>query len=104
MNIREFQLYMQSPPQTPHQKYIFFVNDENLAANIAYCGYGSQAILDKPKEGFFTADSFIGYMNELDRQLLEEGRGTDRIQYVYVLSCSKWNSDRIEQCLETVQG
>lgn len=99
MNIREFQLYMQSPPQTPHQKYIFFVNDENLAANIAYCGYGSQAILDKPKEGFFTADSFIGYMNELDRQLLEEGRGTDRIQYVYVLSCSKWNSDRIEQCL-----
>lgn len=99
MNIREFQLYMQSPPQTPHRKYIFFVNDEDLAANIAYCGYGSQAIMDKPKDGFFTADSFISYMGELDRQLLEEGRGTDRIQYVYVLSCSKWNSDRIEQCL-----
>lgn len=99
MNIREFQLYMQSPPQTPHRKYIFFVNDEDLAANIAYCGYGSQAILDKQKDGFFTADSFIAYMKELDRQLLEEGRGTDRIQYVYVLSCSKWNSDRIEQCL-----
>ena len=90
---------MQSPPQTPHRKYIFFVNDEDLAANIAYCGYGSQAIMDKPKDGFFTADSFISYMGELDRQLLEEGRGTDRIQYVYVLSCSKWNSDRIEQCL-----
>ena len=99
MNIRGFQLYMQSPPQTPHRKYIFFVNDEDLAANIAYCGYGSQAIMDKPKDGFFTADSFISYMGELDRQLIEEGRGTDRIQYVYVLSCSKWNSDRIEQCL-----
>jgi len=99
VNIREFQLYMQSPPQTPHRKYIFFVNDEDLAANIAYCGYGSQAIMDKPKDGFFTANSFISYMRELDRQLIEEGRGTDRIQYVYVLSCSKWNSDRIEQCL-----
>lgn len=99
MNIREFQLYMHSPPLTPHRKYIFFVNDEDLAANIAYCGYGSQAILDKPKEGFFTADSFAEYMGDLDRKLLQ-GIGTDRIQYVYVLCCSKWNNDKLEQCLQ----
>lgn len=99
MNIREFQLYMQSPPMTPKRKYIFFVNDVDLAASIAYCGYGAQAILDKPQEGFFTADSFVANMKSLTRDLFEKGIGTDRIQYVYVLSCSKWNNDKIEQCL-----
>ena len=99
MNIREFQLYMQSPPASVQRKYIFFVNSEELAMNIAYCGYGAQAIINPPKEGFFTADSFVAYMHSLD-QLLLEGRGTDRIQYVYVPACRKDDNDRLIACLK----
>ena len=100
MNIRFFERLMQEPPKTPQEKYIFFVDSPDLAVNIAYCGFSAQAILDGQQDEYFTAESFIQYMRTLDEKLLH-GIGTDRIQYVYVLACKKWNSDKIKAYLES---
>lgn len=73
--------YMATKPQTKEQKYIFLVDNENLALNIVASGYRAIAVISG-SEAYYSMYSFLEYMDEIAFQ------GTYRSDYCYIPSCS----------------
>ena len=81
---------MATKPQTKEQKYIFLVDNENLALNIVASGYRAIAVISG-SEAYYSMYSFLEYMDEIAFQ------GTYRSDYCYIPSCSaKKTNDTLE--------
>lgn len=90
MNRIFFKQYMASKPFTAEQKYIFLVDNKELAFNITTAGYQSVAILSH-EEGYFDMDTLLQYMTDIAFQ------GTFRNDYCYIPACT---TKRANDCLE----
>ena len=90
-NINFFKQYMDTKPNTPEQKYIFLVDNLELAFNIIASGYQSVALLTDA-EGYFSIDTLQEYMTDIAFQ------GTFRNDYCYIPACS---TKRSNNCLES---
>lgn len=87
-----FQLYLGKAPEQIQEKYIFLVDNKELANSIFLCGLRTIAILDYAEDGnYFTTDSFLEYMRSVAYS------GTFRMDYEYVTACS---SKKMNQKLE----
>lgn len=81
---------MATKPQTKEQKYIFLIDNENLAMNIVASGYQAIALISG-SEAYYSMYSFLEYMDEIAFQ------GTYRSDYCYIPSCSiKKTNDTLE--------
>lgn len=81
---------MATKPQTKEQKYIFLIDNENLAMNIVASGYQAIALISG-SEAYYSIYSFLEYMDEIAFQ------GTYRSDYCYIPSCSiKKTNDTLE--------
>lgn len=71
---------MATKPQTMEQKYIFLVDNENIAMSIVASGYQAIALVSG-NEAYYSVYSFIEYMDEIAFQ------GTYRTAYCYIPAC-----------------
>lgn len=90
MNKNFFIHYMKTKPGSKEQRYLFLVDNVDLAFVIITAGYQAVALLDGT-EGFFDWDGFIAYMDEICCA------GTYQMDYCYIPACStKRNNDTLE--------
>lgn len=90
MNKQFLKHYMATMPQTMEQKYIFLVDNENIAMNIVASGYQAIALVSG-NEAYYSVYSFIEYMDEIAFQ------GTYRTAYCYIpVCCMKKINDTLE--------
>ena len=91
MNRKFLDHYMTTEPKTTEQKYIFLVDNENLALNIVSGGYAAVALVPG-SDAYYSVDSFLAYMNEIAYQ------GKCRSDYCYIPACSvKKINDMLER-------
>ncbi|SDK45100.1 phage/plasmid primase, P4 family, C-terminal domain-containing protein [Sarcina sp. DSM 11001] len=89
---RLFEQYMRTEPETVDQKYIFIVDNSDLALSIADAGFQTVA-LEEEKTNLFTLDSFCSYLAGL------ELKGTCMTDYMYVPACqTKKSNERLIEC------
>lgn len=91
MNKHFFKHYMTTEPQTMEQKYIFLVDNENLAMNIVASGYQAIALISG-SEAYYSVYSFIEYMEEI------AFAGTYRSDYCYIPASS------VKKINDTLEG
>lgn len=91
MNKHFFKHYMTTEPQTMEQKYIFLVDNENLAMNIVASGYQAIALISG-NEAYYSVYSFIEYMEEI------AFAGTYRSDYCYIPASS------VKKINDTLEG
>lgn len=81
---------MTTEPKTTEQKYIFLVDNENIAMNIVASGYLAVTLIPD-NDAYYSIDSFLMYMNEIAFM------GKCRSDYCYVPACaSKKANDILE--------
>ena len=91
MNKNFLEHYMKTKPETMEQKYLFLVDEQEIAFAVIAAGYYAVALLPE-KEGYYDVESFIGYMGEI------ACTGTYQTDYCYVAACSmKKTNDLLEQ-------
>jgi P4 family phage/plasmid primase-like protien len=90
MNKNFFKQYMATQPASDEQKYIFMVDEQNLAFNIIAAGYQSVALLPDT-DGYFSIDTLQEYMTDIAFQ------GKCRSDYCYIPACS---TKKANDCLE----
>ena len=74
---------MKMEPETPEQKYMFIVDNRELAEAISCVWFPAVPILDySSNENDFTLESFLEYLNSIAFS------GTCHMDYVYVTACS----------------
>ncbi len=91
MNKHFLKHYMTTEPQTMEQKYIFLVDNENLAMNIVASGYQAIALISG-SEAYYSVYSFIEYMEEI------AFAGTYRSDYCYIPASS------VKKINDTLEG
>ena len=85
---------MKTKPENDEQKYIFLVDNQDLAFSIIGAGYLVVALLPS-QDGFHSLESFTDYMDEI------ACTGTYQTDYCYVAACyNKKYNDFLEQMLE----
>ncbi len=89
MNKTIFAQYLTQEPKDLKEKYIFILDDKNLASAIIL--EFKALLLADDEENLHTVDSFIEYMNEI------EFKGTFRTDFIYVPACQ---SPRLNSILE----
>lgn len=81
---------MTTEPKTTEQKYIFLVDNENIAMNIVASGYLAVTLIPD-NDAYYSIDSFLMYMDEIAFM------GKCRSDYCYVPACaSKKANDILE--------
>ena len=89
---RLFEQYLRAEPETVDQKYIFIVDNSDLALSIADAGFQTVA-LEEQTPNLFTLDSFCSYLAGL------ELKGTCMTDYMYVPACqTKKSNERLAEC------
>lgn len=89
---RLFEQYLRAEPETVDQKYIFIVDNSDLALSIADAGFQTVA-LEEENPNLFTLDSFCSYLAGL------ELKGTCMMDYMYVPACQiKKTNERLAEC------
>lgn len=85
--------YMKNGPADTRSKYLFLVEDKDIALNICLVGSSAQAILDcKDETAYFNLEEFLNYMESISNT------GTSQIDFTYVLCLSTRNrNDRVEE-------
>lgn len=81
MNNNFLEHYMKTKPETLEQKYLFLIDDQELAFSIIAAGYQAIALLDHT-DGFYTPGTFAAYMIRI------ACTGTYQMDYCYVPACS----------------
>ena len=80
---------MKMDPKTPEKKYLFIVDDRELAEAICCAGFLAFPILEySTDENDFSMDSFLNYMDSIAFS------GTSHMDYVYVVACSSKMANR----------
>ena len=83
---------MKMDPESPEQKYLFAVDNRDLAEAIFCSGFPVVALLENSdSETDFSLDTFLDYLDSIALS------GTSHLEYVYVTACS---SKRTNQTLE----
>lgn len=91
MNKNFLEHYMKTKPETMEQKYLFLVDDQELAFAVIAAGYYAVALLPE-RDGYYDIESFITYMVEI------ACTGTYQTDYCYVPACTmKKTNDLLEQ-------
>lgn len=90
MNKSFLEHYMKTKPETTEQKYLFLVDNLDIAYALIYAGYPAIFLINR-SEAYHSVDSFIEYMHEI------ACTGTCQMDYVYVPACS---SKKINDLLE----
>lgn len=91
MNKNFLEHYMKTKPETLEQKYLFLVDDQDMAFAIISAGYPAITLMNG-QDAYHSVDSFIEYMDEI------ACTGTYQMDYVYVPACtSKKTNDSLEQ-------
>ena len=80
MNRLLFENYMHTEPDTLDKKYLFIVDNINLALSIIDAGFSTVVLQEE--EGYFSLDGLIAYLSSI------ASRGTCRMDYMYVPACS----------------
>lgn len=81
MNKNFLEHYMKTKPETNEQKYLFLVDNQDIAFAILSAGYPAVTLL-YGQQGYHDIDSFIEYMDEIAYT------GTYQMDYIYVPACS----------------
>lgn len=81
---------MKTKPETTEQKYLFLVDNLDIAYALIYAGYPAIFLINR-SDAYHSVDSFIEYMHEI------ACTGTCQMDYVYVPACS---SKKINDLLE----
>lgn len=90
MNKSFLEHYMKTKPETTEQKYLFLVDNLDIAYALIYAGYPAIFLINR-SDAYHSVDSFIEYMHEI------ACTGTCQMDYVYVPACS---SKKINDLLE----
>ncbi len=91
MNKNFLEHYMKTKPETMEQKYLFLVDDQELAFAVIAAGYYAVALLPE-RDGYYDIENFITYMVEI------ACTGTYQTDYCYVPACTmKKTNDLLEQ-------
>ena len=91
MNKNFLEHYMKTKPETMEQKYLFLVDEQELAFAVIAAGYYAVALLPE-KDSYYDVESFITYMVEI------ACTGTYQTDYCYVPACTmKKTNDLLEQ-------
>ncbi len=94
MNKMYFETLMHREPETVEQKYIFLVDQEDLAMNIIASGFHAVMFCEN-KEGFYTTEGFLEYLSDI------QFRGLWLSSYVPVTACGeKKMNDRLKVYFE----
>ena len=92
MNKNFFEYYMKNKPTTNEEKYIFIVDNRDIAFNILASGYRVVYIDKEDDDASFSIESLVELMKSI--QL----KGTYQCVYHYVTACMyKWENDRIDE-------
>ena len=96
MNRKFLKHYMETEPEGTSKKYIFLVDNQDIAMNIVMSGYQALYLGQEDDEYYFSVNSFIEDMRSI------QFHGTCQSAYHYVAACTtKWMNDRIlEFCKE----
>lgn len=96
MNKKFLKHYMETEPEGTSKKYIFLVDNQDIAMNIVMSGYQALYLGQEDDEYYFSVNSFIEDMRSI------QFHGTCQSAYHYVAACTtKWMNDRIlEFCKE----
>lgn len=80
MNKSFLEHYMKTKPETTEQKYLFLVDNLDIAYALIYAGYPAIFLINR-SDAYHSVDSFIEYMDEI------ACTGTCQMDYVYVPAC-----------------
>lgn len=81
---------MENRPEGTAQRYIFLVNDQDIALNIVVSGYQALYLVQKDDGYYFSAESFIDEMCSI------QFRGSCQSDYHYVAACTvKWMNEKL---------
>lgn len=96
MNKKFLKHYMETEPEGTSKKYIFLVDNQDIAMNIVMSGYQALYLGQEDDGYYFSVNSFIEDMRSI------QFHGTCQSAYHYVTACTtKWMNDRIlEFCKE----
>ena len=90
MNKKFLKHYMETEPEGTSKKYIFLVDNQDIAMNIVMSGYQALYLGQEDDEYYFSVNSFIEDMRSI------QFHGTCQSAYHYVAACTtKWMNDRI---------
>ena len=90
MNKKFLKHYMETEPEGTAQKYIFLVDNQEIALNIIISGYQSLYLVQEEEDGYYSIDGFVDEMRSMQFQ------GSCQSSYHYVAACTvKWMNDRI---------
>ena len=97
MNKKFLKHYMETEPEGTSKKYIFLVDNQDIAMNIVMSGYQALYLGQEDDGYYFSVNSFIEDMRSI------QFHGTCQSVYHYVAACTtKWMNDRIlEFCKES---
>lgn len=104
MNKPFFLHYMENEPTNAKEKYIFIVDNEEIAQSIILTGFKSVFLANEDSEYQYSIDTFLNYLDEIAY------KGKCRTDYVYIPACStKKANDALEEYfkaeyLKTHQG
>ena len=79
---------MKTKPETMEQKYLFLVDNTDLAFAIICAGFPATTLLFD-QQGYYDVNSFIAYMSEI------ACTGTSQPDYIYVPACFSKNTNDI---------
>jgi len=103
LNRKIFESFMHTEPKSTEERYLFVVDNADLALNILGAGFRSVAILED-WEGFFSFEEFRDYLGSTE--LL----GSCRMDHIYVSACgTKKKNQQLdkffeEECLTHREG
>ena len=81
---------METEPEGTAKKYIFLLDNQDIAMNIVMADYQALYIGQEDNQYYFNVDSFIEEMSEI------QFCGSCQSSYHYVAACTtKWMNDRI---------
>ena len=85
MNKKFLKHYMETEPEGTSKKYIFLVDNQDIAMNIVMSGYQALYLGQEDDEYYFSVNSFIEDMRSI------QFHGTCQSAYHYVAACTtKW--------------
>ncbi|WP_373249122.1 DNA primase family protein [Mediterraneibacter gnavus] len=91
MNKNFLEHYMKTKPETNEQKYLFLIDNSDIAFAIISAGYPAITLMNG-QAAYHSVDSFIEYMDEISCT------GTYQMDYIYIPACSfKKINDTLEQ-------
>ena len=62
MNKKLLKYYMETEPESTAKKYIFLVDNQDIAMNIVLSDYQTVYLGQKEEEGYYSIDGFVGEM------------------------------------------